>query len=154
MHAGRYKSRCPKTRRRVYNRPRNRFHSLFKRSFLVFVAESECALNGFALRRCLSRQSQIDWTAFEMDTPKQATQCCRTVCCHLHVHRECARYDQICCRTRVQMRAVSGSPPSSVQGVPQSLLALDVRSVFNHSHPTPECVAAFAEHAHDPPAFR
>ena len=50
------------------------------------------------------------------------------------------------------MRAVCGFPPSFVQSVPLSLMALDVESVFSHAE-APECVAAIAEHAHDPPAF-
>jgi hypothetical protein len=40
-----------------------------------------------------------------------------------------------------------------VKGIPPSLLALDVGSILNHAVGVQECVAAIAEHAHDPPAF-
>lgn len=85
-----------------------------------------------------------------MDTPKQATQCCQTMRCHLHVRHYGARHDQKCCRTTLQMRAVFGSPSLFVQGVPVSSIALDVVSVFGYVH-VPEFFAAIAEHCNDPP---
>jgi hypothetical protein len=85
-----------------------------------------------------------------MITPGQATQCCKAMRCRLHVHHYGARHDQNCCRNSLQMRTVFGSPPSFVQGVPVSPIALDVVSVFGYVQVS-EFFAAIAEHCNDPP---
>jgi hypothetical protein len=74
-----------------YNRRRNHFQAFFECSVFGIGSRMRCALNGFAVRRCLSRQSRMDSTAFETDTLEQATQCYREMCCRLHVHHEDAR---------------------------------------------------------------
>lgn len=81
-----------------------------------------------------------------MITPEQAMQCCNRMHCHSHHHHP----GQDCCKAPPQMHAALG-PPSAVQGIFFSPVALDVVKAFSDTQVLECSVSVIAGNSHDPP---